>query len=108
MRQSLLIGFMASVTAAMIAMVIVDAQPTQPPIGCVPDRELKEKVRNMVLDALDESLREHVRKMYHIWLKDEGTPARDRAGNGTRIGIRAYMRARADVLGWDPPLCNQR
>jgi hypothetical protein len=98
-----------TIVATLIALALLEgagrAQPLHAPIECVPDEAMKTKIRDIVLDSLDGSLREHVERMYHVWMKDDGSPARDRAGNGTRIGIRAYIRARTDVMKWNPPIC---
>ena len=70
------------------------------------DPETRDKVRAIVLTALDEALKEHVTRMYYVWMRDEASSAgRLRARQGTRIGIQAYARARALILStqWTCP-----
>lgn len=80
------------------------AAETSQPVTCVPDGETKGKIRAIMLEAIDESLKEHIVRLHETWMKDDtGQPAR--ATNGARRGIRAYIGARAAAMKWDPPLC---
>jgi hypothetical protein len=73
-------------------------------LDCAPmDDETKEKARAIVLEALDQALKEHVQHMFSVWMRDEGPPARERARHGARKGLRGYIQARAMVLEWDCP-----
>ena len=95
MRWSIII-----ITALVIAAPAAAQQSPLP--GCFKiDDETRDKVRALVLDALDEALKEHVKHMFVIWMRDEGQPARTRASHGTRLGIRAYLSARTTVLNAD-------
>ena len=86
------------------AIIIVEArsQPTVMEI-CVDD-EVRERVRNSMLDGLDAALKEHTKHMFDVWLKDDTEQPR-RAINGMQAGIRTYVRSRAAALRWNPPAC---
>jgi hypothetical protein len=71
---------------------------------CVTDDETREKVRNIMLEAFDSTLKQHLSNMYLVWMRDEtGQP--ERAALGARQGIAAYVRARETAMKWDPPHC---
>jgi len=58
----------------------------------------------MMLEALDEALKQHIVHMFEVWMKDDrGQP--DRARNGTVNGINAYIKASNGVAAWAPPDC---
>jgi hypothetical protein len=68
------------------------------------DVETREKVRELMMEAIAEAFKEHIHRMYGVWMKDEqGQP--ERAARGAQQGIRAYMGSRAAVMKWNPPLC---
>lgn len=68
------------------------------------DQATKEKIKGMMLEALDEALRQHIVHMFEIWMKDDrGQP--ERARNGTVNGINAYIKASQGVTAWAPPDC---
>ena len=68
------------------------------------DSATREKIRNIMYEAIDEALKEHIMKMYDVWMKDDrGQPGR--AATGVRQGIKAYLGARMGVDKWDPPPC---
>jgi hypothetical protein len=74
------------------------------PIACVPDEETKEKIRNILLEATTEALKNHVVRMHEIWMRDD-TNQPKRATNGVRQGIRAFISGHTFVKQWNPPLC---
>jgi hypothetical protein len=77
------------------------------PIACVPDEEVKEKIRAIMFEAAAEALKNHVVRMHEIWMRDDANqPARAR--NGTRQGIRAFMGGYDFIKKWNPPLCAGR
>ena len=49
-----------------------------------------------MIEALDQGLQPH-KKMYEVWIKDD-TDQPQRAINGMKSGIRAYIRSRAAAL----------
>jgi hypothetical protein len=68
------------------------------------DKETKEKVRELMLDAIDMALKDHIMHTFEIWMRDEsGQPARAR--KGVQNGVSAYIRSRAAVLAWNPSEC---
>jgi hypothetical protein len=79
-----------------------ESQPVE--LGPCMDEQTREQIRNMMLDALDSSLKSHIEHVFEVWLRDErGQP--DRARTGVRQGIKAYLGARKGALEWTPPLC---
>ena len=87
---------------ALLAMQPSVARAQNIPIECHElDAEMREKLRGVLLTALDEALRDHVTNAFAVWMRDNtGQPAR--AAVGIRNGMRAYMRSRAFVLRWCP------
>jgi hypothetical protein len=72
-------------------------------VVCV-DAATREKVRAIALDALDDALKEHIRHMFEVWMKDDrGQP--ERARNGVNNGITAYAKASKSAAEWMPPMC---
>jgi hypothetical protein len=68
------------------------------------DEQTREQIRNVMIEALDDALKDHIKHVFEIWLKDErGQPGRARTG--VRQGIKAYLGARKGALEWMPPLC---
>jgi len=68
------------------------------------DASTREKIRGIMYEGIDEALKEHIMKMYDVWMKDDrGQPGR--AATGVRQGIKAYLGARMGVDKWDPPPC---
>jgi hypothetical protein len=68
------------------------------------DSDLKEKIRNLMLVAIDEAFRNHVEHSYEIWMKDDtGQPGR--AATGVRNGLIAYLRAYKAAKEWNPRMC---
>jgi len=87
-----------------VALTLANAVTPRPGIErCIED-ESREKIQKLMVDGLDEALKNHTRKMYEIWVQDE-TDQPKRAVEGMRSGIRAYVRARRAALHWMPPAC---
>jgi len=73
------------------------------PIQCT-DAATREKIKTVMLEALDEALKRHIVHMFEVWMKDDrGQP--ERARNGTIAGINAYLKASNGVANWAPPDC---
>jgi hypothetical protein len=73
-------------------------------LGPCMDESTRERMRAVMLDALDDALREHVKHVFEVWLKDErGQP--ERARTGVRQGIKAWLGAHRGALEWMPPPC---
>jgi hypothetical protein len=83
---------------------LASAESTPVELGPCMNEETREQIRTVMLEALDEALKEHVKHVFEVWLKDErGQP--ERARTGVRQGIRAYLGARKGALDWTPPPC---
>jgi hypothetical protein len=78
------------------------SQIIQPEI-CM-DEATRERIRDIVLEGIDEALKEHTKHIFSIWLKDSTDQPR-RAVTGMATGIRAYLGSRANALKWMPPVC---
>ena len=71
---------------------------------CVSDDDLREKVRQILLDGLDDALKTQIETVYAVWMRDNaGQP--QRAAVGVRKAIVAYLEGRTSALNWSPPLC---
>jgi len=67
----------------------------------MPDRE---HIKDILLEALDASLKAQIQALFLTWLKDErGQPGRARLG--VEQAIRAYHTAREGALHWIPMEC---
>lgn len=79
------------------------ASETSTPVPCT-DEVTRERIRGIMFDALDEALKNHITRLFEVWLKDDtGQPAR--ASTGTRAGITAYLHARKQAETWSPMIC---
>src|SRR4029077_2659492 len=97
----ILIGLAAAGFAwFLIEVMNASSQATE---VCV-SKEDRERVRGIMLDALDQGLKEQTVHMYEIWLKDN-TEQPSRAITGMQNAITAYIRSRAAALRWNPPAC---
>ena len=102
MRPRQPIMLLAVLLTGMIA-VAVRSEPI-PAEPCM-DAESRERVRNLVVESIDAGLKNHVVKVFDIWMKDPSDQPR-RAIVGMHEGISAYVRSRANALKWAPPLCS--
>ena len=78
------------------------ATPPQPEI-CT-DSETREKIRALAMHGIDDAFTKHTSLLFEVWVKDAVDQPR-RAITGNQANIRAYLRARADVLKWNPQPC---
>ncbi len=61
--------------------------------------ETRDKVRTIVLDALDEALIDHIKHLFLVWRSGDATGlGHGRASQGTRDGVKAYVRARESIM----------
>jgi len=68
------------------------------------DDDTRERIRRILLRAIDESLQQKIEDLFRVWLSDPtGQPARARAG--VRNAIEAYLKARTGALKWTPMQC---
>ena len=69
------------------------------------DSEARERVRKIMLDALDESLHEKIKDLMDVWLRD-ATGQPQRASKGLENAMRAYFHARGAAMKFNPPECS--
>jgi hypothetical protein len=68
------------------------------------DADTKEKVRALMLDAIDLAFKNHIEHTYEVWMRDDaGQPGR--AATGVRNGLIAYLRAYKAAKDWNPRMC---
>jgi len=68
------------------------------------DDDTRERIRRILLTAIDEALQQKVEDLFRIWLADStNQPARAR--QGVRNAIEAYLKAREGALKWTPMKC---
>jgi len=80
-----------------------DEAQAQEPEVCM-DAEMREKIREIMLTALNDSLHDHIVNVFTVWLRDDsGQPGRAR--KGVMQGISAYIRSRKGMQQWNPPEC---
>jgi hypothetical protein len=99
-RQPVLLS-VAVIFIGLVTVAVRSETTNQEP--CM-DAESRERVRGLVLDAIDEGLKNQVVKVFDVWMKDSSDQPK-RAIVGMHSGISAYVRSRADALKWAPPLC---
>jgi hypothetical protein len=69
------------------------------------DSDTRERVRKLMLEALDNSLRTKVEDLFAVWSRDATDQPR-RAQTGMNSALRAYVGARAAAIGFNPPECS--
>lgn len=73
------------------------------PVICA-DAVMRDKIRSMMFEALDDALKDHIKHMFEVWMKDDrGQP--ERARNGIVNGVAAYIRATKGAAAWTPMEC---
>jgi hypothetical protein len=92
--------------ALFLAAFISVQAAHEKPDPCM-DEETRERIRAIVLEGIDEALRDQIVHVFEMWLKDD-TEQPKRAVNGMHNGIRAYMHSRANALKWNPPNCPEK
>jgi hypothetical protein len=61
----------------------------------------EERLKVVLQQALDESLRLYVVNLFSIWMKDDtGQP--ERARTGLQKAVKAWQHARKAIDGWEP------
>jgi hypothetical protein len=68
------------------------------------DGDTRERVRKLMIEALDNSLRTKVEDLFSVWLRDATDQPR-RAQTGMNSALRAYVGARAAAMEFNPPEC---
>lgn len=98
------IGALAIVTALAWLIMFSGPPSSAQPITCI-DPTIKEQVRVLMLEALDNALRERVEHQFDIWMREPDRNQPARAATGTRTAVRAYADSRKFVQEWNPPPC---
>jgi hypothetical protein len=89
----------------VVQLMMVEAAPT-PPEQCMDD-EQRERVRGIILEGIEEALKNQVKHVFEMWMRDSEEQPK-RAITGMHIGINAYVRSRASALKWSPPKCEEK
>jgi hypothetical protein len=84
----------------MFALASADTQPEL----CM-DADTRERVRKLMIEALDESLKSKIEDLFAVWLRDATDQPR-RAQTGMNSALRAYVGARAAAMRFNPPECS--
>ena len=69
------------------------------------DADTRERVRRLMFEALDNSLREKIESLFAVWLRDATEQPR-RAQTGMNSALRAYIGARDAAAKFNPPKCS--
>jgi hypothetical protein len=99
--SAILISFMLFIVAALGRSATSDI--VEPSMS---DAE-RERTRAIIISGIDEGLKEHVKHMFEVWMKDDSEQPK-RAVTGMHIGRRAHRHAMAQALGWNPPTCEEK
>ena len=98
-----LLPLLPAILFLLLLIMTKQAYP-QTVVPCAVD-ETREQVRSLVLDGLDQALRNQMTKLFEIWMRDAHESPPRRATLGMNLAVNSYMRARAGALAWNPPLC---
>src|SRR5262245_4751889 len=90
---------------AFIPFSLASAESTPVDLPVCMDDETRERLKLVMFEALDNSLKTHIEHVFEVWLKDSRAQP-ERARTGVQQGIKAYLQARRGVEVWAPPLCS--
>lgn len=101
-----LIGLL-TVAGTLIVLDFLDRieSNAQVKIDCIEPNE-RIKVREIILNGIDDGLRAKVADLYENWVRDP-TDQPKRAQVGLTNAISAHSRGRAGALRWMPPPCDE-
>jgi hypothetical protein len=102
------IGVLAIMLALIMALVglivrqTMDAQQLAAETAqqCM-SSEATDRVRVLMLEAVEQAFKDHIMHLFGIWLKDRAAEP-VRAREGIRLGVSAYARSRESALRWQP------
>jgi hypothetical protein len=97
-----LAAFVASIAMALTMML---ARAEVATTICM-DPATRERAREIIIDGIEQGLKQHTVHVYDVWLKDPSDQPK-RARQGMNIGVNAYNRARNAALVWMPPTCQE-
>lgn len=89
---------------AVLAVLMLNRADAQIKLDCA-DERTREQVRAVILEGIDLALRNQVVKVFDVWMRDTREDPPRKALIGMNIATNAYVRARANALAWNPPLC---
>jgi hypothetical protein len=95
----------ALIALAALALV-ADAQSQPYDNNCVPNEEIS-RLRDLMLAATDQALKDHTVRLFDVWMKDPTDQPR-RMIAGMRPAISAHVNARAALAKWKPPACEEK
>jgi hypothetical protein len=101
----LFIVVMVGVIAAAVLIIAERNASSKVQVDCMDPTE-REKVRDIVLNGIDQGLEKSIVHLFDIWTKDMSDQPR-RAMVGTNNAVNAHARARKQALAWDPPACQK-
>ena len=87
----------------LVVLSIASGATRQEPEICT-DSETRDKMRALALEGIDDGFRKHMMLLFDVWVKDIVDQPK-RAITGNQLNMRAYLRARAEALRWNPPEC---
>ena len=90
--------------ARLLDYMLASAESTPVELPICMDEETRERLKGVMTEALDNSLKSHIEHVFEIWLRDSRAQP-ERARTGVQQGIRAYLQARKGVETWAPPPC---
>jgi len=97
-----------TIILTLIVLALCDREASSKiPYDCVDPTE-RERVRDLVLQGVDDGLRQAMRHLFDVWQKDPNTEQPRRAQVGTTNAVNAHNRARKLALAWDPPSCPEK
>jgi hypothetical protein len=110
MRREYWWALVTLIVAIVLALILLNiyknVAESKIELDCM-DATERERVRQLVLDGIDDGLKEQIQHLFETWMKDLTDQPR-RAMVGTSNAFNAHVRARAQALAWDPPLCPEK
>jgi hypothetical protein len=94
-----------SALIAILLLLLSTEAHAQIKVDCVDDDKAREHIRMLILTGIDQALINQVTKLFDVWMRESSEKPPKRALTGADIATNAYLRARANALKWNPPLC---
>jgi hypothetical protein len=95
-----------AIIAVLCLLVSINVRSQTYPDNCLPSEEMS-RLREIMLGAVDQALKEHIVRLFDVWMKDPSDqPAR--AVAGARPALTAHANARAAIMQWKPQACEDK